>query len=268
MDRKPEFWSSARAAAFQDQSVVDAYRFRAPYPPETFDILRRLLVPGYGTVLDVGCGSGQLARRLAPLVERVDAVDVSAAMLTAGRALPNGDAPNLRWVLGRAEDAPLDPPYGLITAGSSMHWMNWSLALPRFHDLLAPGGFVAMVFRRETKPPWAEGLAAARSAIAHSQIGKRPDIVFELEERGLFHRAGMEWTQPVTFRQPLDEYVESFFSRSGSSRERLNPEAVATLDRAVRQVARPYLDAGMVVLEVRGLVVWGYPAPDIGMPRR
>jgi len=65
-----------------------------------------------------------LARPLAPLVDRIHAVDWSAAMIEGGRRLPGGDHPNLIWTVGAAETVALVPPYGLVTAGASLHWMG------------------------------------------------------------------------------------------------------------------------------------------------
>ena len=59
-------------------------------------------------ILDLGCGTAELARRLAPRVRAITAVDHSANMIAQARALPGGDAPNLTWVVGRVEDVPLD----------------------------------------------------------------------------------------------------------------------------------------------------------------
>jgi trans-aconitate methyltransferase len=78
-------------------------------------------------------------------VVRVDAVDPSAGMLDRGRSLPGGDAPNLAWIHGTAEAAPLRGPYALIVAGASLHWMAWDVVVPRFRDLLNPGGVLAVV---------------------------------------------------------------------------------------------------------------------------
>ena len=65
------------------------------------------------------------------MVDHVDAVDVSAAMIDAGRDRPGGRQPNLRWIVGAAQDAPLGGPYALATAGASMHWMPWPETLTR-----------------------------------------------------------------------------------------------------------------------------------------
>ena len=89
-------------------------------------------------MLDLGAGEGALARPLAEMVDHVDAVDISAAMIDAGRDRPGGRQPNLRWIVGAAQDAPLGGPYALVTAGASMHWMPWPQTLTRLagvHDL-------------------------------------------------------------------------------------------------------------------------------------
>src|SRR5437870_6404744 len=98
--------------AFADREVAALYRHRPPYPRAIFEILERLLVEPR-TILDVGAGTGALARELVGYAARVDALDPSEAMIAEGRRLPQGDDPRLRWTLGRAEDGPVDPPYGL-----------------------------------------------------------------------------------------------------------------------------------------------------------
>ena len=119
MQPKPENFSTYYAEAFKDQHVVAAYRYRPPYPQEVFTILTSFILDTPRTVLDVGSGSGNIAR---PLVERVDAVDFSPGMIEQGKQLPNGNHPQLHWIYGKVEEVPLAPPYALITAGSSIHW--------------------------------------------------------------------------------------------------------------------------------------------------
>ncbi len=95
VEPKPKGWSERYGAVFGGQDVVDHYHLRPPYPAETIDVLSSLARGG--AVLDLGCGTGELARRLAPRVERVDAVDVSKAMVERGCGLAGGAAANLRW---------------------------------------------------------------------------------------------------------------------------------------------------------------------------
>src|SRR6266508_2879335 len=152
---------------FAEAEVARLYRHRAPYPDGVFSILRRLLVAPR-SVLDVGAGTGALARPVLAFAERVDAVDPSAAMIDEGRHLPGGDDRRLHWVVGRAEDAHLSAPYGLITAGASLHWLDLDAALPRLRDALAPGAVVAIADTENVHGPYhAEVLAVIRE---HSEL--------------------------------------------------------------------------------------------------
>src|SRR5690242_7654573 len=113
---KPAHLEVRYAEQFQDQSIVRAYQHRPAYPAEIFSTLAGLITGEPRVVLDIGCGTGDVARPLANLVGRVDAVDFSKAMLERGRTLPGGDNPKLKWVFGRVEEVPLEPSYKLITA--------------------------------------------------------------------------------------------------------------------------------------------------------
>src|SRR5439155_2186722 len=103
---------------FADGTVVRAYRSRPPYPDAVFNLLQgRLVAPR--TVLDVGAGTGALARKMTAFAERSDAVEPSAAMIAEGRDRPGGSDRRIRWIAPRAEEAPLDPPAGLTGCGPS-----------------------------------------------------------------------------------------------------------------------------------------------------
>src|SRR5215831_10814707 len=116
MEPKPGHLGRKYAEQFKDTSIVSMYQYRPPYPDEVFAILLRLISDLPCTVLDLGCGTGDLSRGLAPAVGRVDAVDFSAAMVEMGKTLPNGREANLRWICGPVEEVELYPPYTLVTA--------------------------------------------------------------------------------------------------------------------------------------------------------
>src|SRR6266480_1225992 len=100
MQPKPEYFGTSYAEAFKDQQVVDAYRYRPAYPQEVFDMLAGLITDEPRTMLDVGAGSGDIARQCVEFVERVDAVDCSQAMIDKGKHLLNGDHHRLNWIAG------------------------------------------------------------------------------------------------------------------------------------------------------------------------
>jgi ubiquinone/menaquinone biosynthesis C-methylase UbiE len=259
MTSKPERWKAEFAESFTDRTVVEAYRHRSPYPDGVFETLERLLVGEPRAVLDVGCGTGDLARRMVGLAARVDAVDASEAMIEMGKTLPNGDSPRLRWVHARAEGAPLQPPYALITAGRSLHWMDWDVVLPRFSHLLTPHGYLAVVTSKTEPMPWDDELRQLTSRYSTTGGWPRLDMISILTERGLFEKRGETSTPPEPWAQTVDDFVEQAHSRSGLSRERMKPEDVAAFDAAVRRLVTPHARDGVLHLRVVGHVVWGRP---------
>lgn len=94
---------------------------------------------GARRILDVGCGTGTLALRLAATGHEVTGVDPAAASLAVARAKPG--AGRVRWIEG---DATAVPPGG-------------------GHDLALMTGNVAQVFT--TDEAWAATLAAVRHAL-------------------------------------------------------------------------------------------------------
>jgi SAM-dependent methyltransferase len=79
VEPKPAGWAAGYARWFELASVADRYHLWPPYPAASFDVLASLSDPDVRSALDAGCGPGDLARPLARVMERVDAVDRSAA---------------------------------------------------------------------------------------------------------------------------------------------------------------------------------------------
>ena len=261
MKPKPDFLGPQQAAAFQDEAVALAYHFRPPYPDATFDILIQLAIDTPQRCLDIGCGTGFVARELADKVAHIDAIDISAAMIKQGQRLLRGDTPSLTWIVGAVETAPLNPPYSLITAGDSLHWMDWATVMPRLATMLTPHGSLAILGVGQLPTPWDEQLTPI---IQHFSTvsGYRPyDLVAELEIRGLFRTSGRQTTTPVSFVQPLDEYIESFHGRASFVRERMGSAAASAFDTAVRALVSQYTadTTGGVTLQIVTEVVWGKP---------
>jgi SAM-dependent methyltransferase len=263
MEPKPAGWAATYGAVFGDDDVVAVYHLRPPYPEETIAKLTELAAGG--AVLDAGCGTGELARRLAPLVERVDAVDISAAMLAEGRVLPGADAANLRWVHGSIEDAWLEPPYALAVAGDSVHWFDWPSAMRCLREALGDEGVLAIVHRDWLRDePARERLRPIYAPHSWNPDFAPLDPIEELERRGLFVKAGEHVSEPAPWRPTLDEIVDCHFSMSGFARSRLeDPDGFA---REVRDalVATLAPAGNRYELDVVGTVVWGAPCAETG----
>src|SRR5262249_43171843 len=81
-------------------------RFRPAYPAALLDhlVTRAGVGPG-ARLLDLGCGTGQVAIPLSDRFAQVWAVDLEPEMVEVGqRKAADAGAHNIRWSTGRAED--------------------------------------------------------------------------------------------------------------------------------------------------------------------
>ncbi len=259
MQPKPAPLAPEYGEQFKDYSMVEAYKHRPPYPDEIFDILGTLITEQPRHVLDIGCGTGAIARHLVNKVDRLDAVDFSQNMIEYGKKLPNGDNPHLHWIYGRVEDVPLEPPYALVTAGASLHWMDWDVVLPRLRELLTPKGYLAIIGRDTLSKAWHDQLAEIIPQFSTNVKYQPYDLIGELEMRSLFQKVGERATQPVPFFQSVDDYIESFHSRNGFSRERMKPKMAAAFDREAKKILLKEYPDDIMSLQIVGNVLWGIP---------
>jgi SAM-dependent methyltransferase len=246
------------ATAFTHPGVADAYQHRPPYPAEVFEILVQLITDEPRRVLDLGTGEGAIARPLAGRVEHVDALDISAAMIEAGRCRPGGRQHNLRWIAGAAETAALGGPYALVTAGASLHWMSWEPTLARLAPAMTGRAFLAIVDQDHRQLPWSSALNQVIARHSRSaSYDPRFRLADELSARGLLEIAGRRSTAPVPFRQPVEDYIEHFHSTSSLAREWMTVQESAAFDRDVAEVVRSRTADGVVELDVTAHLVWG-----------
>jgi ubiquinone/menaquinone biosynthesis C-methylase UbiE len=248
------------AVRFQDQSVVDRYHLRPAYPPETFTILNELIVDEPRVVLDVGCGTGNVARPLADYVERIDAIDLSLPMLERARTLPGGDSPKIRWWHGRAEDVKLEPPYALVTAGESLHWMEWDVVLPRLARVLTPHGLLTIAYIDEEQPvPWHDGYRQIVRRFSNNPTYVPLDWIAELGKYQLFQKLGERRTVAVAVQQTVEDYVTAQHARSTLSLETMTTEQATQFDTEMQALLLPFAQDGLLTFSVVGGITWGKP---------
>lgn len=260
MMKHPYVDAEHHVARFQDQSVVDRYHLRPAYPPETFELLNDLIRDEPRAVLDLGCGTGNIARPLAAYVERVDAVDLSLPMLERGRTLPGGDSPKTRWLQGRAEDIALEPPYALVTAGSSLHWMDWGMVMPRFARMLTKHGVLAIVhIPDDSSLPWRDDYSEIRQRYSTNPTYQPIDMIAELEKAHLFQRQGERETAPMAVRQTVEDYIAGQHGLSVLSLDAMPAEHAAQFDAEMRALVTPFARGGVLTLQVVGGITWGKP---------
>jgi SAM-dependent methyltransferase len=181
---KPAGLESRYADQFRDHSVVTAYGTRPPYPDALVEFVASL--SHRGPVLDLGCGTGELARRVAPRVERVTAVDQSAAMLAAAITSPGGRSPNIRWLVGQVEDVPLAGSFELAVAAESFHWFAWDTVCERLVALVPSRQLLLVEGRYEMSTPWNTELWTLIGRHSTNRDFTPYDLVSELQASGCF----------------------------------------------------------------------------------
>ncbi|XP_022095976.1 putative methyltransferase DDB_G0268948 [Acanthaster planci] len=105
--------------------------------------------------VDVGCGSGQNTRPLAPYFEKIIGVDVSEAQIRAAQSLEN--PPNVEFRIGSAESVAVpDRSVDLITCAESVHWFDLDAFFREMDRVLKPNGCIAIYTYHKIRP-WVEG---------------------------------------------------------------------------------------------------------------
>lgn len=102
------------------------------------------LVRGGGSVLDLGCGPGHLARHLHELGVEVTGLDVSPGMIEQARLL----APQVPFLVGSMTDLPDGPYAGLLAFYSIIHIPReqQTAMFRHWRSRLTPGGHVLLSF--------------------------------------------------------------------------------------------------------------------------
>lgn len=255
---------------FAARRMAENYAFRPPYSAEVFETLLGLFEDRPKVLLDAGCGPGKITLSLVDQIDGVDAIDPSSEMLKVARAAPKGDSPKIRWICARSEDAPLQPPYGLIVAGASIHWMILDRVLPRFREALAPRGFLAVLDGDAAiDPPWEKEASAFMIDFVARLEGKRPnwwrDARQQLDGPILAHPkfspVGAKITQPTIVSQSIADYLRCQHSRATWSEDHLGEEAAAQFDAGMRSILEPYVSDGLLRFAVQTRIEWGSIVP-------
>ncbi|MGZ3103460.1 class I SAM-dependent methyltransferase [Streptomyces sp. H72] len=122
-------------------------------------IMRQL--PGrFRTALDVGSGTGDLARLLTTRAAAVDAIDSDPATVARARELTPNDAP-VTFTTADALTGIPSASYDVITCVAALHHLPFTDALAHFRRHLAPGGTLVIVGLWRAQTPGDHVLGAA-----------------------------------------------------------------------------------------------------------
>ncbi|MBO9196368.1 class I SAM-dependent methyltransferase [Rhizobium sp. 16-449-1b] len=136
-------------------------------------------------VLEIGSGPGTATQDFAALGGRFTCVEPNADFVTIAHDVLAA-FPDITFQTSTLEQADLSAPFDIILAASSFHWIDQKRGVQRIEELLAPNGFVVLLWNKEPQP-----------------VALQADTVDEA-----FQRSG--YPQPIE-RQSRDDIAQVFW---------------------------------------------------------
>jgi SAM-dependent methyltransferase len=186
--------ASVRARAF-DAWAEDYERYRPGYPAALFDLIAdRLELPRDARVVDLGAGTGKVARAIAARGWQTTAVDPGEPMLAVLRDRAAAEGLAIDVVRATAESTGLPTAsFDAALAGEAYHWFDTPKALAEMGRIVRPGGGIAFFWNvgdAERSPLVdAEGRLVAEYGIDGSEVrkpGPRPETRQAIVDSGAF----------------------------------------------------------------------------------
>ncbi len=180
--------------------------------PVSTELLRAATLRRDERVLDVGCGTGLIARRAAEAVGdhgAVAGIDVAADMIEIAESLPVDDGAPIEWHQGDAASLPFpDGSFDVALCQMSLMFVeDRPAALREMHRVLVPGGRVLISTPGSIQPPFE---LMERAIVEHIS----PDLagfvrmVFSMDDPGVHDRlcqgAGFDGVESRTYTATLD----------------------------------------------------------------
>jgi SAM-dependent methyltransferase len=251
----------ATAPTARFTSRVENYvKARPGYPAEIVSLLQRRcgLTPA-STLIDVGCGTGLLARPFCEFGCSVIGIEPNAAMREAGRRYLAPYA-NFRMLDGQAESIPLpDATAGFITAGQAFHWFDAAAARREFIRILKPDGWAVLVWnnREFTGSQFADQYEnlAVRFGVDYAEVHQRGKATSAAFDR--FFGSSEIARESCPNPQQLD--YEGFVARVLSASYMPGPEHAnyASMMQEVDRIFRENQKDGVVWFRYTTRVIYG-----------
>lgn len=165
MFEKPETWCTDSMKILSPGVLRALEHLNAAYPwdhnAHYHRWILRQLPQRFDRALDIGSGTGDLARLLGRRANKVLGVDRDPRVVAQAQHLTSPDAPVAFTVADAMTDTP-SGPFEVITCVAAIHHMPFTQALTNFRSLLAPGGSLVVVglSRAETRVDHLLGLTS------------------------------------------------------------------------------------------------------------
>jgi 2-polyprenyl-3-methyl-5-hydroxy-6-metoxy-1,4-benzoquinol methylase len=143
------------------------------------------------TALDVGCSEGILAGELGKVVDRVTGIDLDGPSIEVARREAESD--NVEYLIGDFLSYDFNgATFDAVVSNTALHHMDAAAALARMHELLRPGGVLAIVGWARSKYP--ADLPADLAGTLATRVHRATKGFWK-------HSAPVVWTPPDTYRE-------------------------------------------------------------------
>jgi SAM-dependent methyltransferase len=218
------------------KTARDYAAHRAGFPKELFDRLAAMGIGRSGQhLLDLGTGTGTLARGFARRGASVVGVDPSEPMLVEARRMARDEGVQVDYRVGRAED--IDAPDGafdVVTAGQCWHWFDRPGAAAECMRVLVPGGALAICYFDWLPMPGNVVAATEALILEHNPewplsggLGMYPLWTLDVAEAGFTGLETFSFDVDVPYRH---EAWRGRIRASAGVAASLPPDAVAAFD--------------------------------------
>ena len=144
--------------------------------PIALPVLEKMHLAAHDNVLDVGCGSGWLSRRISKLVPegRMVGMDISDEMIRVARRT-SLDQDNILFITGEVGEIPWEPNFfsHAISVESAYYWPDPRAGIRELHRVLRPGGAAWILINYYRDNPFCHQWSALLAVPTHLWCRRR-----------------------------------------------------------------------------------------------